>query len=42
MKMENELCAAGAGVVSRVLVGEGEAVEKDQILVELVAPDEDG
>jgi pyruvate carboxylase subunit B len=42
MKMENELCASGAGVVSRVLVAEGEAVEKDQVLVELVALEEEG
>jgi pyruvate carboxylase subunit B len=40
MKMENELRAAGAGIVSRVLVNEGEAVEKDQVLVELAAPAE--
>lgn len=35
MKMENELRASGDGVVARVLVREGEAVEKDQVLVEL-------
>jgi biotin carboxyl carrier protein len=37
MKMENELRAAAAGRVARVLVKEGEAVEKDQLLVELAA-----
>ena len=41
MKMENELRATGDGIVSSVLVQEGEAVEKDQILIELVAPEED-
>lgn len=35
MKMENELKAAADGVVSRILVSEGEAVEKDQLLVDL-------
>jgi len=39
MKMENELCAGSAGTVERVHVREGQAVEKDQILVELAAPD---
>jgi biotin carboxyl carrier protein len=34
MKMENELKAAGSGVVRSVLVGPGEAVEKGQVLVE--------
>ncbi|MGD8280840.1 MAG: biotin/lipoyl-binding protein [Gemmatimonadota bacterium] len=42
MKMENELRAAAAGVVSKVLVREGEAVEKDQVLVEFAAPDGEG
>jgi biotin carboxyl carrier protein len=40
MKMENELRATGAGVVSRVLVEEGDAVEKDQVLIELTASEE--
>jgi biotin carboxyl carrier protein len=35
MKMENELRASGAGIVSRVRVRAGDAVEKDQILVDL-------
>ncbi|MDH5589962.1 MAG: biotin/lipoyl-binding protein [Gemmatimonadota bacterium] len=35
MKMENELRAETAGKVRRVLVAPGDAVEKDQILVEL-------
>ncbi len=39
MKMENELRAEGAGRVSRVLVTEGEAVEKDQVLIEMADPD---
>ena len=40
MKMENELRAETAGRVSRVHVSAGEAVAKDQILVDL-APAED-
>lgn len=35
MKMENELRASAAGVVSRVRVRAGDAVDKGQILVEL-------
>ena len=35
MKMENELTAEADAVVTRVLVSEGEAVEKDQLLVDL-------
>ena len=35
MKMENELRAEGAGTVTRVHVSAGDAVEKDQILIEL-------
>jgi pyruvate carboxylase subunit B len=34
MKMENELKADGGGVVSKVLVGAGTAVEKGAVLVE--------
>jgi pyruvate carboxylase subunit B len=34
MKMENELRAEGAGVVSRILVAAGQAVEKGAVLVE--------
>ena len=40
MKMENELKAEGEGRVSRILIEAGEAVEKDQVLVEFEAPDE--
>jgi biotin carboxyl carrier protein len=39
MKMENELRASGAGVVTRVRVKAGDAVEKDQVLVELASPE---
>jgi pyruvate carboxylase subunit B len=35
MKMENELRAAGPGRVARVHVRRGQAVEKDQVLVDL-------
>ncbi|HSG08489.1 MAG TPA: acetyl-CoA carboxylase biotin carboxyl carrier protein subunit [Longimicrobiales bacterium] len=35
MKMENELKADSAGVVTRIHVEEGEAVEKDQVLIEM-------
>jgi pyruvate carboxylase subunit B len=42
MKMENELRASGAGVVTRVHVREGDAVEKDQVLVELDPLEEGG
>jgi pyruvate carboxylase subunit B len=38
MKMENELRAETAGRVSNVRVEPGQAVEKDQILVELESP----
>jgi pyruvate carboxylase subunit B len=41
MKMENELVAETEGIVTRVHVSEGEAVEKDQLLVDLAAPDGD-
>lgn len=40
MKMENELRAEVPAVVARVLVTAGDTVEKDQVLVELVAPDD--
>jgi biotin carboxyl carrier protein len=36
MKMENELKAESAGVVARILVEPGQAVEKGAVLVELV------
>ena len=39
MKMENELRAAGAGRVKRVLVRCGDAVGKDQVLVEIEPSD---
>ena len=42
MKMENELRAEASGVVRRVHVREGEAVEKDQVLIELAPLDGDG
>jgi pyruvate carboxylase subunit B len=42
MKMENELRAEAPGVVRRVHVREGQTVEKDQLLVELAAPDGGG
>jgi len=35
MKMENELKAATDGIVTRIAAAEGEAVEKDQLLVDL-------
>jgi pyruvate carboxylase subunit B len=38
MKMENELRAESSGRVSMVRVEPGQAVEKDQILIELEAP----
>lgn len=37
MKMENELKTDGGGVVSKVLVGAGTAVEKGAVLVEFAA-----
>jgi len=39
MKMENELKAEVDAVVARVMVGAGEAVEKDQVLVDFAAPE---
>ena len=35
MKMENELASEADAVVARVLVSEGQAVEKDEVLVDL-------
>lgn len=40
MKMENELVAQADAIVTRVHVAEGQAVEKDQLLVDLAPPDE--
>ena len=40
MKMENELTSEADARVSAVHVVPGDAVERDQVLVELVAPDE--
>jgi len=40
MKMENELKAEGVAVVGHVHVAPGQAVEKDQILIDLASPDE--
>jgi biotin carboxyl carrier protein len=37
MKMENELKAEAAGVVTRIHVEPGQAVEKDQVLIDLAA-----
>jgi biotin carboxyl carrier protein len=37
MKMENELRALGSGKISSVQVSEGDAVSKNQLLIELVA-----
>jgi len=34
MKMENELKSDGVAKVKKILVGPGEAVEKDQVLIE--------
>lgn len=42
MKMENELKAESAAVVREILVEAGQAVEKDQILIDLADPDEAG
>ena len=42
MKMENELKPEADGIVSRILVSEGEAVEKDQLLVDLQPRPQDG
>jgi biotin carboxyl carrier protein len=39
MKMENELKSEGDGRVSRILVEAGQAVKKDQVLVEFEVPD---
>jgi pyruvate carboxylase subunit B len=38
MKMENELRADGGGIVSRIRVAVGQAVEKGTVLVEFQAP----
>ena len=40
MKMENELRAEAAGRVTAVRVSPGEAVERDQVLIDLAAEDE--
>jgi pyruvate carboxylase subunit B len=40
MKMENELKAETAGVVALIHVAPGQAVEKDQVLIDLEAPDD--
>ena len=41
MKMENELTAEVEARVSAVLVAQGDAVERDQVLVELAALEPD-
>jgi pyruvate carboxylase subunit B len=38
MKMENELRASSAGVVTAIRVTPGEAVNKGAVLIELAAP----
>ena len=38
MKMENELRAEAPGVVAHVHVRPGQTVEKDQVLIDLTAP----
>ena len=40
MKMENELKSEGEGTVKRILVEPGQAVDKDQVLVEFETPEE--
>lgn len=40
MKMENELKSEGEATVSRILIEEGQTVEKDQVLIEFAASDE--
>jgi pyruvate carboxylase subunit B len=42
MKMENELKSEGAGRVAAIHAGVGDAVEKDQILVDLDSLEEVG
>lgn len=42
MKMENELTTATDGIVTRIAAAEGEAVEKDQLLVDLGPLPEEG
>jgi biotin carboxyl carrier protein len=39
MKMENELRAGGAGIVSDVVVGAGDTVRRDDVLVRFAAPE---
>jgi pyruvate carboxylase subunit B len=41
MKMENELTAAVDARVTAVLVAQGDAVDRDQVLVEFAPMDED-
>jgi biotin carboxyl carrier protein len=41
MKMENELTSETKGRVATVHVTEGQAVDKDEILIEFEAPDDD-
>ena len=40
MKMENELRAEAGGLVSKVHVAAGEAVSKDQVLIDLAPTEE--
>ena len=39
MKMENELTAEAQGIVSKIHIEEGQAVEKGKVLVDLLALD---
>ena len=41
MKMENELVAEAAGTVARIRVTAGEAVDKDQVLIDFADPEAD-
>ena len=42
MKMENELRAESTGIVSRIHVSPGQAVEQDQVLIDLKDPEAAG
>jgi len=41
MKMENELCAEGGGVVTEIAVSTGENVEGGAVLLRIGAPDDE-
>ena len=40
MKMENELCAEGGGVVTEIAVAPGQSVEGGAVLLRIGAPDD--